>query len=1042
MDTSARRPLPRFALPWVCCFLLLVGAGAAAAETPHNVRAPHVPPAVEQSKRLARVALDRQLTISISLPLRHQQQLDALIAQVADPASPNYRHYLTPQQFAEQFGPAPADYAHLIEFVQAHNLSIVHTSTNRLVLTVSGSIADIERAFRVQIFDFVHPMRGVFYAPDREPDPELNVAIEHISGLDNFLAPRPMNLERKPVSASAPQSGSAANGLFIGKDFRAAYAPGVPLTGSGQSVALVEFDGFYASDVAANFSAAGVTPVPVQTVLLDGFKGTPGSGNDEVTLDIMMAAYMAPSLTKIISYEGSFPDDVLNRIATDNKAKQISSSWGFPVDSTTEQIFKEFVAQGQSYLQASGDSGAYTGTVMAPSDEPNATIVGGTNLATSGAAGPWSSESAWSGSGGGISTVFSLPSYQAGMSMTASGGSTHMRNLPDVAANAGSGVYLVCNNGQVWSIGGTSAAAPLWAGFIALANQEAAANQKAAIGFLNPKLYSLGNGNGYSSEFHDVTTGTNGFKAVTGYDLATGWGSPSGQPLLDALAGSTTPSFQITGPAGTVSVSPTASANAGFSVQDFDGFNGLVTFSVSGLPAGVTASFNPTSSATATTLTLTASTSAVAGTYPITVTGTSGSLTDSTIFQLAVTGPSLVVAATNPSPALSAGGSVLDVLTVSASGLSSSVALSISGLPTGLTASFSPSSLGATGGASTLTLTASKSIAAGTYPLTVTATSGTNRATYSLQALVGVTPAFSLSVSPSTLTVITGGASNSATVSATTQNGFSGSVAVAASGIPSGVTASFAPGTVGGTLVFTVKAAANATPGAYTVTFTGSSGSVSRSTTLQLIVATQGFALSASPASLTLTPGGAGSTTTISVVGPNTWASSVAFSIAGLPTGVAASMSAVTSNSSTALTLAASATAQPGTYTVLVTGASGGLTATAPLQITVTGPSFLLSTSGTLAVAGGGSNSLVIQVVPQDGFTGSVSLAATGLPTGVTASLSPAATASTSRLTLTARKGTPAGDYSFVVTGTASGSSASVTIPFTVTDLIRPPVRR
>jgi subtilase family serine protease len=154
-------------------------------------------------------------------------------------------------------------------------------------------------------------------------------------------------------------TGSGPAGLFLGNDFRTAYAPGVALNGTGQTVGLFELDGFYASDVQANFTRAGLPPVPVQTVLLNGSNGVPGSANIEVILDIMMAAYMAPGLSNIIVYEGYNWNDVLNRMATDNLAKQLSSSWCFsPTNATTEQIFKQFIAQGQSLFQASGDSGS------------------------------------------------------------------------------------------------------------------------------------------------------------------------------------------------------------------------------------------------------------------------------------------------------------------------------------------------------------------------------------------------------------------------------------------------------------------------------------------------------------------------------------------------------------------------------------------------------------------------------------------------------------------------------------------------------------
>src|SRR5205823_14202687 len=138
---------------------------------------------------------------------------------------------------------------------------------------------------------------------------------------------------------------------------------------------------------------------------------------------------MAPGLSKVIIYEGLNPNDVLNRMATDNQARQLSSSWGFgdPVDPVRQQIFKQFAAQGQSMFQASGDFGAWVGPVFPPSDDPWVTVVGGTSLTTTGPGGPWSSETVWPGSGGGFSTSYPIPTWQQGLDMTESQGSTTMR---------------------------------------------------------------------------------------------------------------------------------------------------------------------------------------------------------------------------------------------------------------------------------------------------------------------------------------------------------------------------------------------------------------------------------------------------------------------------------------------------------------------------------------------------------------------------------------------------------------------------------------
>ena len=533
MDYSIRSRkanlLLQFTMFIAACLAALLMAVLPAEASERQVLSGHVPRAVAYSTALHELPRTTQMNLAIGLPLRNQEALDALLVQLSDPTSPNCGHYLSPQQFTAMFGPTEQDYEALIKFVEENGLLVTEKHSNRMLLDVTGGVSDVEKMLHVKIMAYRHPVRGDFYAPDREPWLDLETKALDIGGLDNFEQPRPMGLTKTLTNEAVSYvTGSGPGGYFIGKDFRAAYAPGVTLTGSGQVVGLLEFDGFYAGDVTENFAAAGLPAVPTQTVLLDGFSGTPGSANTEVTLDIMMASYMAPGLSKVIIYEGYYPNDILNRMATDDVAQQLSSSWGFGINSTTEQIFKQFIAQGQSLMQASGDSGAYMNGVMTPSDDPNLTVVGGTSLTTSGPGGLWLSETAWSDSGGGISTTYTIPSYQQGFNMSASGGSTTMRNIPDVALTADLQMYLIQNNDQAVVVGGTSAAAPLWAGFAALANQQAAANAKPRIGFLNPLVYTIGNSSNYSVDFNDIIRGSNGFSAVTGYDLITGWGSLPG----------------------------------------------------------------------------------------------------------------------------------------------------------------------------------------------------------------------------------------------------------------------------------------------------------------------------------------------------------------------------------------------------------------------------------------------------------------------------------------------------------------------------------
>jgi hypothetical protein len=503
------------------------------------------------------LAATNRLDLAIGLPLSNPEALGQFLHQLYDPASPNYRRYLTPEQFTERFGPTERDYQAVNAFAASNGLRVTTRHANRLLLDVSGSVANVERAFHLKMFVYQHPTEArTFYAPDTEPALDLAVPLLSISGLDNYSPPRPLFV-RRPLDRAQralPDTGSGPEGYYMGKDFRAAYVPDTSLTGSGQTVGLLQFDGYTASDITSYETLAGLPNVTLSNVLLDGFSGYPTrtGGEVEVSLDIEMAISMAPGLSKVIVYEaGPYGNwhDILNRMADDNLAKQLSCSWYIPgggPDPVAEQIFQQMAAQGQSFFAASGDYDAYTGLIPFPSDTTNVTEVGGTLLTTSGPGGSWVGETAWNrnngiGTAGGISTSYTIPSWQTNISMRANQGSTTMHNVPDVAMTADD-VYVQVD-GEGGGVGGTSCAAPLWAGFTALVNEQAVLSGRPTVGFINPALDLIASSPIYTACFHDTTNGNNTspssptrFFAVSGYDLCTGWGSPAGQNLINALA--------------------------------------------------------------------------------------------------------------------------------------------------------------------------------------------------------------------------------------------------------------------------------------------------------------------------------------------------------------------------------------------------------------------------------------------------------------------------------------------------------------------------
>ncbi len=570
-----------------------------------------------------------RLDLSIGLPLRNREELTNLLQELYQPGNANFHHYLTPDQFAPRFGPSQEDYQKVIDFAKSHGLMVRGTHPNRTLLDVSGSVADIEKAFHVHMLVYQHPGEArTFFAPDVNPSLNLDTPVLAISGLNNYAMPHPrlhpLGTPFQPMvrplggggAGGGGGSGGNYTGTFEGYDFRNAYADGVSQDGAGQSVGLFELFGFSQQDIQDYEDECGIYPyVSVQPVPIDGGPGDPANVDwidypgyldysFEVTADIEMAISMAPGLSSVLVYEGPTPldvpplgtnyiqdaattaqiNDVLNRMATDDLAKQLSCSYGFDINLSTVQIFQQFAAQGQSFFLASGDGGAFSSAVDEPADDPYITVVGGTTLTTASdlEGVSWASETTWltpatsdpllgntplEASGGGTSTAYAIPSWQQGISMTANQGSTTMRNLPDVSLVANN-INLVWGNDFIgesfdWTEAGTSFAAPLWAGFMALVNQQAAANGQPPIGFANPALYAIGKSTNYLSCFHDITTGMNTnstsptkYYAVAGYDLCTGWGTMIGSNLMQALLAPPTDHLVVTPPFGFSSFGP------------------------------------------------------------------------------------------------------------------------------------------------------------------------------------------------------------------------------------------------------------------------------------------------------------------------------------------------------------------------------------------------------------------------------------------------------------------------------------------------------
>jgi hypothetical protein len=497
--------------------------------------------------------------LAIGLPVRNPAGLRNFVNQVSNPTDPNYRKYLTLAQFTATYGATPADYQSVVNWAQSHGLHVTATYPNNLLVDLSGTATQVEEALYANLVYRLRQDGSLFVAVDREPSLDLSTPILHISGIDSYVATKTFG-------------GTSPVGDFWGWDFQNAYL-GIGtscsgLTGAGQTIGIVSVGDFLQSDITAYDTTAGaptaqnttalplITPTKVGSASL-GDNG--GKSQIEVTLDIETAQSMAPGAT-IIVFEGStgssdHADSILHKMATNTPPLTIgSSSVGFGWNPNGEQALTEMAAQGVSYFQASGDSGG----IKDPTDNRDftyETLVGGTTLTTAFVSpGPplsytnpyYLSEATWPSSGGSImnggtqqcwpwpfcqSASTGIPGYQVGVDMSTNGGSTAFRNSPDVSMDT---TMTEIVNGAPADRIGTSIATPLWAGFMALANQQATLNGVGIVGFANPVIYAIGltgsasSSTPYSLSFNDITDGvSNGlFSSVTGYDLATGWGTP------------------------------------------------------------------------------------------------------------------------------------------------------------------------------------------------------------------------------------------------------------------------------------------------------------------------------------------------------------------------------------------------------------------------------------------------------------------------------------------------------------------------------------
>ncbi len=1063
------------------CAVVVMLLPAPAAAQQRQVLETHVS-APTGARLIGRLPGSQRLSLAISLPLRNEGLLNALLQQLYDPNSPNYRSFLTVQQFTQQFSPSVVDYQRVISFARSYGLTVTRTFADRLVIDVSGTVDSIDQAFQVTMQVYQHPTENrTFYAPDVEPSVEAGLPVLSVVGLSTFNLPHSMLKRADPnARGHSDQTGSGPGGQFLGSDMRAAYGGGTSLDGIGQVVGLIELGPYRLSDVFSYFTTLGQPlNVPIVNVLV-GVSGICGVGCDdgEEAIDIQQAIAMAPNLSALIVYEtNGASTDALSayaQAASDNVAKQLSLSfgWGGTPGSEPgyEQVFQELATQGTSSFVASGDAGASLSGGY-PGNSSHITDAGGTDITTAAAGGAWQSETGWIGSGGGWNTQSPIPSYQTPVINSTNGGDPSYRNIPDVAAEANTDNYFCANGSCQGGIGGTSLAAPRWAAFVALINQQAVANATTTgnptLGFLNPTIYTLGQDSSYGSVFHDITSGNNnnsqstenctpgtlgcfpdghpGFDAVTGFDLVTGWGSPNGPTVFDALfPASTISNFSMAASPGTLNLTPGGQKTSSISVTALHGFNAAtnLTAVIPGTgnpnyaPAGLTASLSAsTIAAGGGPVTLTVSTTAATpgGTYLVAVVGTSGSLTQTAYVTVAL--PAFVgLSATPPGGvSLTQGGTASATVTITGiNGFNGTVNLSATGLPSGVTASFA--AVNATTSTVTFSASATATLTGAAKPATVTIT-GTSpgSASQSTALSLFVNPASSggsgTPVDLSSAYNVYGFYGDSDLSAITDPNSLDGvgyvySANLLKAGLDfNGTQFSFGPANQPDS-VYGTGTAISLPAGAYTslqLLATGIEGNqVSKTVTVTYTDSTtsqftQSFSdwCSALNSGCSSTGNNSGESVTVampyrdSAGGPD----NRVFYLYGysFPLNVNKIVQSVT---------------LPNTRDVVV------------LAATLAGPvatGFTVTAPGTLAVAQGGNNVSTITVMPTGGFSGSVSLAASGLPSGITATFNPVSTTTTSTLTLTASSTAATGLAAVTITGTSGALTQTSTIDLTVT---------
>ncbi|HEX3587048.1 MAG TPA: protease pro-enzyme activation domain-containing protein [Candidatus Angelobacter sp.] len=1057
---------------------------------------------------LARAEFDRgsanasmpmnRMVLLLSVRPDAQAALQQLLADQQDPKSPDFHKWLTPSEFGLRFGPTDQDIADAGNWLKKFGFTIDEIGNGRLWINFSGDVQKVERAFQTNIRNYeVDGKMHFANATDPSIPRALTGLVQSVVSLHDFTTHPNSTASQLPIDfTNAGGAHLLAPGDFATiYNVKPLYNAAPPIDGTGQTIAIVGRTDINLSDVQffrSFFGLPAKDPVFIHNGPAPGNLGPPEE--TEADLDVEWSGAVARNATIdfVISQTTATDGVVLSAqfIVNTNLANIMSTSFGsceFSLQAggnnfwntlwaqAAAQGITSFVSAGDSGAAACDSSGAVVGTrvnVNGVASTPNNIAVGGTQF-NEGAGNFWAAvnnadqssalsyipEIAWNESGsvaggsglfstgGGASQVYTKPAFQAGPGVPADGA----RDIPDVSlSSAGHDGYIIvqghtAGTNGLFSVGGTSAASPSFAGLMALVVQKTGVAQ----GNANPIFYSMGQNQfgGGIAVYHDTTTGNNsvpgiaGFSAGVGYDLATGWGSVDASQMVNFWNNNGTPDFSLAATPASQSVNQGSTATYTVTESVFDNYANTVTFSVSGLPAGASPTFAPPTLSGAGTSSLAISTTATTplGSYPLTITGTDGVLTHTASVTLVITTPDFSLTATPAVQTVVVGNTANYTATVTAlNGYAGTVNLSVSGLPAGASPLFTPPSVTGSGSSGLAITTTAGTTPSGSYPLVITATDGVLTHTANVTLVVSD---FVISASPASQTVLQGN-STSYTVSLTTAAGYVGTVSFSVSGLPTSTTPVFSPTslTASGTTTLTISTSGTSPltpPGTYPLTISAGDGVSTQTTQVTLVVTPiADFGVSISPTSQTVNQGqNIGYGVTVSSV--NGFAGLVNLSITGLPPGASFSFnpSSLQGSGLSSLAIVPGANTPGGTYTLTITGTSGPLVHSTTAMLTILVPDFSLSSApASRTILVGQSTSYTVTFSPVNEYAGTVNFTVIGLPTGAVPLFNPGSlsSAGTTTLSITTDNTIPPGVYPLTITGSDGTLTRSISVSLEV----------